>query len=340
MRTSFIALVVLHGIACSGGDRTISEGDAAASGHGGASGSDAASDAATSGEAGAAGNGGTTTPCPTFDDGIPNGTVESADVVEASGLAWSRNNPGVLWVHNDSGDSARAFALSLEGVHLASYSIAQTWATDWEDMAIGPGPDESLDYLYFGDIGDNAEARDFVTVHRVPEPFVDVSQAPISATFESAAELRFTYPNGDSHNAETLLIDPRSGDLFVVAKSSSGSSGVFRAGAPHQPDSDTELELVTTLQFGSPPLDGSKLTTAGDVSRDGTWVAVRTYDRAYGWPLPSGAPWWAAFDNPPCPLPLRAEPQGETFAWSPDGTAYATLSEGGLQPIYLFSVVP
>jgi hypothetical protein len=39
------------------------------------------------------------------------GNVQSSLVIEASGLAASRKNANVLWVHNDSGDSARVFAM-------------------------------------------------------------------------------------------------------------------------------------------------------------------------------------------------------------------------------------
>lgn len=46
-----------------------------------------------------------------FGDRIDCGVVECNDIKEASGIVASRVNPGVLWVHNDSGDKARTFAM-------------------------------------------------------------------------------------------------------------------------------------------------------------------------------------------------------------------------------------
>ena len=49
--------------------------------------------------------------CPSFQTGRQIGTVQLAAIDEASGLVASRKNPGVLWAHNDSGDSARTLAM-------------------------------------------------------------------------------------------------------------------------------------------------------------------------------------------------------------------------------------
>ena len=50
--------------------------------------------------------------CPTFHPGTQVGTVAHGSLDEISGLVVSRQNAGVLWVHNDSGDSARVFAMN------------------------------------------------------------------------------------------------------------------------------------------------------------------------------------------------------------------------------------
>ena len=51
------------------------------------------------------------------------GTVSSTSVTEASGIAASRANPGVWWINNDSGDSARVFAVSATGTLLATVEV-------------------------------------------------------------------------------------------------------------------------------------------------------------------------------------------------------------------------
>ena len=44
----------------------------------------------------------------------PEGTVSAGDLIETSGIAASRSQDGILWAHNDSGDTARFFALGIE----------------------------------------------------------------------------------------------------------------------------------------------------------------------------------------------------------------------------------
>ena len=134
--------------------------------------------------------------CPTYDPGRQTGTVQSGAVTEASGLAASRRNDGVLWTHNDSGDSARAFAMDTQGKHLGAYTLSGANALDWEDMAVGPGPTAGTSYLYLGDIGDNASFRGSVKVYRVAEPSVSVGQPPVSGTIVGAESITLRYPDG------------------------------------------------------------------------------------------------------------------------------------------------
>ncbi|NLT76895.1 MAG: hypothetical protein GXX98_10255, partial [Planctomycetes bacterium] len=76
-----------------------------------------------------------------FAPGVEAGIVRTPLIQEASGLVASRKNPGVLWVHNDSGDTARVFAIDTRGNLLGVCSVTGAKARDWEDIAIGPGPD-------------------------------------------------------------------------------------------------------------------------------------------------------------------------------------------------------
>ena len=66
--------------------------------------------------------------CPTSWTRHTLGTRELALSNEASGLAASRKNAGVLWTHDDSGDSARVFAMSYAGAHLGVYDVSAAGA--------------------------------------------------------------------------------------------------------------------------------------------------------------------------------------------------------------------
>jgi len=264
--------------------------------------------------------------CPSYSAAARAGLVTNPDIVEASGLAASRRNANVLWVHNDKGDTSRVFAISTTGASLATFVLAGAEASDWEDIAVGPGPIGGTSYLYVGDIGDNSATSDTIEVYRVAEPAVVASSAEV--TLSGVDRLEFRYPGGQGNNAETLLVDPTTGDIYVVTKSDTGEARVYRASPPFEPLRRTTMTLVTTLQFGAAPLLGDPSATGGDISPDGALIAIRSYDTAYAWRRPAGTTVEEAFATAPCSLPVRAESQGEAFGFFSDGTGYFTVSEG------------
>ena len=83
------------------------------------------------------------------------GIVAYDKIDEASGIASSKINPDIIWVHNDSGDLAKLYAVKLDGSYLGVLRLPGIIAKDWEDMCLGPGPNDNVDYIYIGDIGDN-----------------------------------------------------------------------------------------------------------------------------------------------------------------------------------------
>jgi hypothetical protein len=279
-------------------------------------------------------------PCDRF-GGPPTvaGTVADPSLVEISGVAASRAHRGVLWVHNDSGGLPTLTALSDTGSDLGTYRVPGAQATDWEDMAAGPGPDPDRDYLYVGDIGDNGEARDTVQVHRVPEP----EEAPDGGDgrFEEDVVVTLRYPGGPV-DAEALLIDPETGDLYIVGKRQE-EAPVFMAEAGAIADAvDVRLTRITTLtapSVGAPP-GPLGLVTGGDVSPDGSVILLRTYLSIAAYARPEGQPLAAAFDQTPCAAPRADEPQGEAVGFLADGSAYVTISEGVAQPLNRVAVTP
>jgi PKD repeat protein len=262
--------------------------------------------------------------CPIYGGALGQGKLGSAALTEASGLAISRSAPGVLWTHNDSDpDGPRLYTFTLAGAPLGVYTLQGAKVQDWEDMALGPGPKAGQDYLYVGDIGDNLEQYPEITVYRVAEPPVDPAQTGVVASISGVEALTFTYPEGKAHNAETLLVDPQLGDLYVVTKANDGLSKVYLAAAPLTAGPSRELEKVGEIDLG---LGG--LSTGGAVSSVGDWVAVRTYFFARMWPRPKGAPLWQALVGGGCPVPLAVEPQGEAIAFAATGLDYFTTTEG------------
>jgi hypothetical protein len=266
--------------------------------------------------------------CPRYSAGVSAGFVTNLSIREASGVAASRRYGNVLWVHNDSGDTNRVFAIATNGAPFATYLLGGAEADDWEDIAVGPGPVADTSYVYVGDIGDNGANRNSIEVYRFPEP--EVTTSLLNITLSNVDRLEFRYPDGRGENAETLLVDPTNGDIYVVSKDGSGEARVYRASPPFVPLDRVTMTLVTTLQFGTAPLIGDTSTTAGDFSPSGDLFAIRTYDTAYAWRRPTGTTVDAALATVPCPLPVRSEGQGEAFGFNRDGTGYFTLGEGSL----------
>ena len=254
------------------------------------------------------------------------GTVVSGDIDEASGLATSRKNSQVLWLHNDSGDAARLYAINTQGQLLATYTISGASAVDWEDMAIGPGPDEGVDYLYIGDIGDNSAVRGSVTVYRVAEPVVSSSQSAQTGSLPVSDSIQLSYPDG-ARDAETLMVDPQNGDMYVVSKREA-LSRIYRLTDEQWSDPSATLEYRGVLTWGG--------AVGGDISRSGDEVLVKSYLSVYRFDRPDGTDLWDALTVAGTTLPYTAEPQGEAVAYCGRGSGYFTLSEGLNQPLYYY----
>lgn len=265
-----------------------------------------------------------------FAPGRRAGVLETDQVAEASGIVASRQNAGVLWVHNDSGDSARLFAIATDAKLLGICAIQGASARDWEDVAIGPGPEPDEHCLYIGDIGDNLGVRPSVRVYRVREPQVDATRPFGWMSVGPVETIELTYPDG-ARDAETLLLDPQTRDLYIISKREFFNR-VYRAGYPQSTTARTKLERVTTLPWG--------FAVAGDVSPDGGEVIVRGPYNASIWRRPAGQPLWRAFQQKPVGIPLMGEPQGEGIAFDAKGQGYYTIGEMSAPPLFYFARSP
>ncbi|RYG69681.1 hypothetical protein EON80_09345 [bacterium] len=252
--------------------------------------------------------------------------IQDKEIKEGSGLAASRRYPGLLYIHNDSGDTARVFAVNEKGETVATISFKGIYARDWEDMTFAG------DYLYVGDIGDNLIIRDAVQIYRFKEPELDPLK--LGQTIEIEPETLAVRPIGTPRNAETLLAAP-DGRVWIVSKDEGGSwvfEAQFEAGK-----TVTFKKVGEKLNFGATGML-TKLATGGDFSSDGTRLAIVTYAQLYEWKLP--APYDIANLSKITPQ-IRALPnlkQCESVCYSADGTRIFVSSEGKSAPIY--SVTP
>ncbi len=255
-------------------------------------------------------------PCPVYERAPDGAMIIDERLTEISGLVASRSQPGILWVHNDSGDDAVVYAIDLQGRTVAEVQLIGIDAIDCEDIAIGPGPGEG-DYLYVADIGDNGRTRETVSIYRFPEPQIEISEDRHVQQIALDCELiEAVYPDGP-RDAETLLVDPITRDVVIVSKDFINARA-YRV--PMSMDGIVTLEFLVELPWG--------FMTGGDISPDGSSILLRGYWNAQLWTRSTAGEWWMALASPGCPVALAMEPQGEAIGFAANGTSYLTISEG------------
>lgn len=255
-----------------------------------------------------------------FGQRIDGGEVSSGHLDEISGIAASRRHLGFFWVHNDSGDTNRVYLLDESGNLYGEILLAGCSARDWEDIAVGPGPEHDKSYIYVGDIGDNLGIHRERHVCRVPEPALSSPLNPQHSHFNlqlQAQELTVIF-NDRPRDAETLLLDPSTKDLFIVTKRES-TVYVYHLPFPQPFGDKTRVDPL-----GSIPISG---VTGGDVSPDGRELLLKTNSAVYYWRRTDNQPWYEAMLEPARRVPYVREPQGEAIGWTATGDGYVTVSE-------------
>ena len=265
--------------------------------------------------------------------------LEDKAVRESSGVVASRRNPGLFWTHNDSGDGPNLYAFDRQGRKRGVWRVEGASAVDWEDIAAGPGPEPGRPYLYVGDTGDNDRARSVVTVYRVAEPEITESDAASDRKnprpTATAEAIRLKYPDG-KHDAETLMVHPKTGDIYVLTKSLT-VAGVYKLAAPYTSKQVNTLARVGELKM---PTLFAGLLTGGDISPDGTRVVLCDYVAAYELTLPTAAPsstsavgFDAVWKQTPLVIELGERAQGEAVCYSEDGSSVLATSEKRNPPL-------
>ena len=261
-------------------------------------------------------------------------TIKNSSITESSGLVASRSTPGAYWTHNDSGDGPFIYALNAGGASRGVFRVTGANAHDWEDISIGPGPDRGKSYLYIGDIGDNSAARSEIVVYRVAEPALSAETAKLTKArpgkTDSADAIRLRYPDG-KFDAETLIVHPVSGNIYIVTKVPLVDPVVYEAAAPFSPG-----KVITMRRIGEvrvPSLFGGVLT-GGSISPDGRRVAFCDYFQGYELVLPAkSSDFNDIWKERMIGFDLGKRKQGEAIAYRADGKGLLATSEGTQSPL-------
>lgn len=243
---------------------------------------------------------------------------------EASGVCDSRSMPGNVWVQEDGDNPNRIYLFSHQGQYKGSVQMPFP-NRDWEDISIGPGPEDGKTYIYLADIGDNlAVYNNTYFIYR----FVEPQSLGLNASVYD--RISFQYPDG-SRDAECILLDPATKDIYIVSKR---EFNVRLYRLPY-PQSVTEMQTAQFIQ--NLPY---QIITSGGISPDGKEIVIRNYEVLYYWYRKDGESIPQTLSRTRDKLlPYVRESQGEGFCFDKDGKGYFTNSEtpdGQTTPSHLY----
>lgn len=288
------------------------------------------------------------------------GNIEHPDLFEASGLAYSTLNQGVIWSHNDSGNAPVIYAMSTNGQNTACFTLEDSGCLDWEDIA--SFSKNKIPYLLISDTGDNLGIRDLNYLNIVREPLLNktpesINQKPFiddekcSKSLKPEKIIKFRYPDG-SHDCEAVAVDTASDSAFLVSK---------REMPPvlyEVPLSSSGNEAITAKKIGIINLSSSDSTdnekiklgkkslrvTAMDISRDCMSMVLLTYTDAYLFKRTSlKESWRSVVSRPAQKIRLFSNtdkrlPQREAVCFEPDASAIIVTTEIKPSGIFRFPV--
>ena len=216
---------------------------------------------------------------PSIESVLPHayGKFRSEMITESSGIVKSRIHDNVFWTHNDSGDSARLFAVDRDGNLITPHgsssnkgiTVIGALNVDWEDMA-----SDNAGNLYIGDIGNNSKDKELFIVYRIKEPLpTEETSSLVNQT------IKFYYPDKENPSLKKRRINGEAlfwarDYLFIITKG--GTSRFTELYSLHMENLKNEnpLDLIASFDFKG-------LVTGADASSNGNHLAVLTYNAVW-----------------------------------------------------------
>lgn len=228
----------------------------------------------------------------------PLGKLDARLIPEASGIVRGRRRPDVFWIHNDSGNAPKLFAVRKDGSLLRTFDVAAP-NLDWEDVAV-----DDRGRICIGDIGDNKGLLRLRAIYILDEPDLD---GPPGGPLKVTGAF-FARPADDRFDSEGFVVD---GDRAVlVTKRVDGREAELRE-VPLSPPAPL-LRPASPRKLGVLP-GFDEPATGADLSPDGRRLAVCGVDvvRVYDRPAP---PSWDGL-RLEAEVRLKGGAQVEGIAW-------------------------
>ncbi|MEV6616724.1 WD40 repeat domain-containing protein [Streptomyces sp. NPDC051051] len=239
-------------------------------------------------------------------DGDKSFTIEDPRITESSGLAASRQHPGVYWTHNDSDDGPYLYAVDGSTGRTVARLTLTGIGTPRDVEAISIGPDNRI---LVGDIGDNLGGTwPYVWIYELPEP-KELKDATVRAT-----QYVVTYSDG-ARDAESMIVHPKTGRVYIIDKKEDGGH-LYEGPAKLSASGKNVFRPVAPIDLWA---------TDAALSPDGERLAVRGYFGGIDYDWNAGVPKRLGR------LDVPLQRQGESVTFSADGSKlmYGTEGAGG-----------
>ncbi|CAM1364765.1 hypothetical protein [Tenacibaculum xiamenense] len=197
-----------------------------------------------------------------------------SNLEEVSGVEKS-NKSDILWMHNDSGNKSKVFAIDFFGKKVGEIRLKQK-NKDWEDIT---SDDEGN--LYIADFGNNDNKRKNLVIYKIAQYKLNKEEEI------EAEEIAFSYPDQEKFppkkkdrffDAESIFYN--NGYLYIFTKSRVknryGETTLYKVRA-----TPGEHTAILIGKFNTCDDDLSCWITAADISPDKSKVALLNHNTVF-----------------------------------------------------------
>jgi len=250
-----------------------------------------------------------------------SGRIEDSGIREASGMARSQRESGLLWIINDNGAKAIVHAMDHSGARLGEFKLLKSRNADWEDLASFRLDDTP--YLMVADIGDNDAKRDQRTLYFVEEPSPEKKDKA-----KLDWQVDYVYPDGP-RDAESAAVDIDGQRALILSKRDIPPrlyEVPLRLESDNRPDSAVTATLLGTInslhrpsrrdvEFAPKRKDWYWQPVGMDISEDNLAAVILTYREVYFYQRQVGQDWLDALNSQPVRISLGNFKNAESIAF-------------------------